>query len=239
LIASRKIAEMFKHCGFVNIDYLVKNNLERNPSKILNIINRDWRKIEQQAGMKLKAEGLDPLYEYYNTGDDGIDAVYATRWMGQTFTVGAVGHTVTSVKLKLARNVDWPPGTVTVSIRETVGGLPTGGDLTVGTTNGDTLPVSPTYEWREIALTEYTLSANTKYAIVIRIAGGTASYKVNWRLDLSSPTYDGGNLTYSTDGGGTWFSVTSEDFMFEVWGNPLAAKPKGTIAIHAKILGII
>jgi hypothetical protein len=160
------------------------------------------------------------LYEYYNTGDGTASAVYGSAWEAQTFTVGSVQHTVTSVKLKLYRVGS--PGTVTVSIKATNGnGHPTGSDLTSGTTNGNTLTTSTSGEWREITLTEYTLSANTKYAIVVRAPSGIVNNYLGWRADLSSPTYTGGNREYSLNSGTSWAADPLTDLMFEVWGSPV------------------
>ena len=158
------------------------------------------------------------LYEYHNTGDNSAGSFWGNVWYAQTFTVGATSHTVTSVKLKLARKGS--PGIVTVSIRATSGLLPTGADLTSGTINGNSL-ISWTSgsAWYEIALTSYALSANTKYAIVVRAPNGDSNNCLFWRTGGSSPTYAGGNFVYSTNGGGSWGSSTS-DQMFEVWGNP-------------------
>ncbi|GAI02948.1 unnamed protein product, partial [marine sediment metagenome] len=105
------------------------------------------------------------LYEYYNTGDTGYWRLnIATERIAQTFTP-SIAHKITSVKLKLARTGS--PGILTVSIRATNGeGHPTGGDLCSGTTNGNTLPVYPSTEWREITLgAGYNLASDTKYAI--------------------------------------------------------------------------
>jgi len=162
------------------------------------------------------------LCEYYNTGDDGSDRAYGVVWLAQTFTVGASGHTVTSVKLKLYRLAS--PGLVTVSIRATDGTHPTGSDLASGTIDGNTLTTDIAGAWYEIALTAYPLSANTNYAIVVRDPSGSTSNKLYWRWDFSSPTYAGGNVENSADSGGTWTSYTSWDYMFEVWGTTTSTK---------------
>ena len=99
----------------------------------------------------LPTANASTLYENYNTGDDAALGIYGAIWAAQTFTVGAAGHTITSVKLLLYRYGS--PGTVTVSIRATDGnGHPTGSDLTSGTTDGNTLPTGSPSELREITL---------------------------------------------------------------------------------------
>jgi hypothetical protein len=169
------------------------------------------------------------IYESYITGDDAQGSIYGNRWRVQTFTPSAA-HTVTSVKLMLFRENS--PGTVTVGIRDTSGGQPTGPDLCSGTTDGDTLPTGSPYEWREITFTSsYALSAGIQYAIVVRAPGGDVSNRAWWRVDASSPTYGGGNSLYSNDGGTNWIVLTS-DSMFEEWGDPLGAVGWETYSIN-------
>lgn len=157
------------------------------------------------------------LYEYYNTGDNNYNPNYGNiNWSAQTFTP-ATAHKITSVKLKLYRLGS--PGTVTVGIRATSGGHPTGGDLCVGTIDGNTLTTNTAGAWYEITLgAGYDLSASTKYAIVIRALGGDAENWVAWRMHYGSPTYSGGNGEFSSNGGSSWTSYASIDFMFEDWG---------------------
>lgn len=160
------------------------------------------------------------IYESYNTGDDAQGSIYGNRWRVQTFTP-SVAHTISSVRLMLFRENS--PGTITVGIRATSGGQPTGPDLCSGTTDGDTLPTGSPYEWREITFTSgYGLSASTQYAIVVRAPTGDVNNCAWWRVDASSPTYGGGNSLYSDDGGTNWIVLTS-DSMFEEWGNPAGA----------------
>lgn len=157
------------------------------------------------------------MYENSQTFPGGSSAVYATGWKAQTFTVGATAHTVTSVVLRMARVGS--PGILTVSIRDTdVNGHPTGSDLTSGTIDANGFTTAG--DWYEIVLTEYALSANTKYAIVCRALSAVypTSY-VNWRQDSTNP-YAGGNRENSVDSGGTWTSTGGTDFTFEVFGNP-------------------
>jgi hypothetical protein len=157
------------------------------------------------------------LYEYANTGDDdqAYSLAYGVNWLGTVFTTGSVKHSVTSVKLKLYRAGS--PGTLAVSIRATTGAtpLPTGGDLTSGTTNANTLPTGSPYEWREIALTEYALLPNTTYAIAIRATSGDSANYVAWRYKTLGTT---GSFRYSSDSGATW-NVGNANHMFEIWGS--------------------
>lgn len=156
------------------------------------------------------------LYEYYNTGQNADLGAYGNDWKAQTFTPSEA-HKIISVKLQLHRLGS--PGTVTVSIRATSAGKPTGGDLCVGTTNGNTLPTNSPYEWREITLgAGYDLEADTKYAIVIRAPSGNNDNRARWRIDVSGE-YAGGNAEDSTNSGSSWLTTYPDmDFMFEEWG---------------------
>lgn len=159
------------------------------------------------------------LYEYYNANDDSADFICGAQWCAQTFTVGTSGHMVTSVKLLLYRVGS--PQTITVGIRATDSGHPTGSDLTNGTINGNSLTENTAGAWYKIALTEYTLSASTKYAIAVRAPSATSGNYLFWRMDISATTYAGGNFEHSVNSGGTWTSDIDYDGMFEVWGTPV------------------
>ncbi|GAI83424.1 unnamed protein product [marine sediment metagenome] len=160
------------------------------------------------------------LYEYYNTGDDNRLGAWAQAWNAQTFTPSQA-HKITSVKLLLFRK--GLPGIVTASIRATDGsGLPNGADLCSGTIDGDTLTTDEAGAWYEITLGDgYNLDADTKYAIVIRAPTGTVTKTVEWRADISSPTYPGGCYNGSNNSGVDWFANSNYDFMFEEWGEPI------------------
>ena len=152
------------------------------------------------------------LWEYYNTDDNTAQNMGSNYWQAQTFTTDVnSNHTIASVKLKLYRSGS--PGTITVSIRATTGGHPSGLDLTSGTIDGNSLTTSTLGLWYEIKLTPYSLTKNTKYAIVAR----SPNNYFMWRDDSTTPLYAGGNLEYSSDSGVSWTTYTAYDFMFEVW----------------------
>jgi len=154
----------------------------------------------------------ETLRDYYNTGNDDIRGITDTTWYGQTFLT-TEDYLITKVKLLLYRS--GTPGTVTVSIRATSAGLPTGADLTSGTTNGDTLTEDSGGEWRAITFSSsYLLNSSTTYAIVIR----SEAAGLRWNCDSSSPSYAGGSDVHSVDSGANWDVTTSNDFMFETWG---------------------
>lgn len=180
------------------------------------------------------------LFEYYNIGDDGSRNAFDNDWLAQTFTP-AIAHKITSVKLLLQK--DGNPRTLTVSIKATSDGMPTGDDLCVGTTSGTTLPSWPSAAvWREITLgAGANLNVDTKYAIVVRALDGDIANYAMWRLDSSSPTYTRGHSYTSTNSGSSWLQKTGEDFMFEDWGEAIVVGWQGKISgvtNPAKIMGV-
>jgi len=82
-------------------------------------------------------------FEYYITSTENYCWMWEAEWAAQTFTPSA-NHKITSVRLPLARN--GLPGIVWVYIRATDGdGHPTGGNLCLGTTDGNTLSEYPNF----------------------------------------------------------------------------------------------
>jgi len=152
-------------------------------------------------------------------------------WKAQTFLT-TDGYTITSVKLKL-RRYDYP-GIQTVSIRDAqAANLPTGGDLTSGTTDGDTLPVAPDWEYRQIELTPYDLLPNHRYAIVIRRATEYPPANPYWAGRNSDPRYPDGRHCYSSNGGTSWGAYDNCDNMFETW-EVLPPTYKKTALLHIR-----
>lgn len=156
-------------------------------------------------------------YEKYTTGDDANQSIYGEDWNAQTFTPSTT-HQISSVRLYLNK-VGSPSGNITVSIRATSSGKPTGSDLTFGTVLASSVGTSS--GWIEITFdTSYLLVAGTKYAIVVRVLNGTGSHYINWRIDLDVTGYPSSDSLYSSDSGATWsfHSEGDNDLLFEEWG---------------------
>lgn len=155
--------------------------------------------------------------EYYITGDDSLGGFYGSTWHPQTFTTTSA-YTISSVKLLVARIGS--PGNLTISIRATAGGEPTGGDLCSVTIDPLSITTNESGEWKEFTFdTPYSLSNSTVYAIVARTASGDADNRIYWRADISSPSYAGGQSGLSVDSGSSWTMLSSIDKMFETWGS--------------------
>jgi hypothetical protein len=162
------------------------------------------------------------LKEYYITGDDSLGGFQATQWHAETFTTTSA-YTITSVKLLMARLGS--PGNLTVSIRATSGGEPTGGDLCSVTIDPSSITTNEVGEWVEFTFdTPYALSDATLYAIVARTATGDNDNRIYWRADISSPSYSGGQFGLSADSGSSWVMLSSTDKLFETWGSSAPGK---------------
>jgi len=176
---------------------------------------------------------MSTLFENYTSTNTPYDAEIGIStwgdiyWATQTFTP-TVSHSITSVNLLLSglALAGYPPGTITVGIRVTSSGLPTGGDITSGTTNGNTLGL--TYEWRAITLTSYALTMGTVYAIVCRCTGtgSEGALPLHWSGD-SAGTYSGGTFVLSIDNGVTWAANVATDLHFQEWGDAVAVVKRG------------
>ena len=172
------------------------------------------------------------LYERYNTGhSSGIPVYSSAIHLAQTFTVGNTGSAednITSVNLLIYTYIGHSPGTVLVSIRDVDGaGKPTGGDLAIGSTDGNTLDPNIIL-WREINLSPRTeLSAGSKYAVVVRCPTADNSNRISWRSDHINSLYGGGELLLSNDSGSTWgrrgLGPGTMDYMFEEYGVEIGA----------------
>jgi len=90
-------------------------------------------------------------------------------------------------------------------------GDPTGDDLCVGTTDGDTLATYGSWTEREITfVTPIELTSGTKYAIIVRAAAGD----LMWSKRIDNP-YANGDLYESSDSGSSWTIETDDDCWFK------------------------
>jgi hypothetical protein len=181
---------------------------------------------------------MTQLIEGYTIGADNQKECKGNDWDAQTFFISNMtrnqDYTITQVKIKCYREGN-PPMPITASIRETNwtvdrSGNPVGSDISTGTF-GDKLTSNINGEWITIDMTPCTLKAGTLYALVVRITGGDASNNIQWKVDVSLPTYQGGRNAFSADAGATWGNTISWDCLFEVYGIPKILK--GTIGTAA------
>jgi len=156
---------------------------------------------------------VGPSYNESN-GYEHCDSTfcYGKHYKGQQFTTGEEAFIVRSISLygKLGGG---SPDKVIVSIygvREN--GVPTGKALT---TSGeiDCSEWSTSFEWHMFDVVHYELAPNTMYAIVIKNVRGNSDNFI--RLSFSNkPTYEGGSVVRSPDGGFKWIVNQNADLAF-------------------------
>lgn len=153
--------------------------------------------------------------ESYETGADNQASVYGDNQEAQTFTPSS-NHTIARVRLELARE-QTTSYTLTVEIQGTdANGNPDGTAIASGTY--DTANIGDAAGWHDIDLSGASLTAGTKYAIVIKQDGQYAD-RVYWIYDSLDATYTGGEKQDSSDAGSTWTKDSNSDFMFIEYGS--------------------
>lgn len=151
--------------------------------------------------------------DFFMGGDDADRDTHGNNWYAQTFTASS-GYAINGVWLKSF--IVGAPGVLTVGIRATVAGLPTGGDLASGTINANTFTTGTGGDWYLVSFTsDYTLTGGTVYAIVVRALAGNVNNHVAWRVDTGAG-YTLGQACSSINAGVAWAAVGAEDFMFAV-----------------------
>ncbi|MBA7521982.1 hypothetical protein ES705_14103 [subsurface metagenome] len=153
-------------------------------------------------------------FEYYITGDtDGLPC-YAQYYVAQTFTP-LLAHDITYVRVKMGRMAA-TSGTVTVQIKETVGGKPFGPVLATGSVLTQIFPVHPSYAFKRVDLVApVSLDDGKMYALVI--SNTQSSPGATWRADMSPEGYTRGTSVFSSNYGVSW-TIYAYDQMFEEWG---------------------
>lgn len=154
-------------------------------------------------------------------------SVIPRTWIAQPF-IASADYTLSSIELMLWKPAENSPGIITISIRAIDGsGHPTGDDLCVGTTDGNTLPTGPT-EWREIEFTApIILESGTKYAIVARSTESWARWSANNEGDADN------RLETSANAGGTWETHPGDLAMLFKSYRKSGSAPNCSIAINS------
>jgi len=149
-----------------------------------------------------------------SAGEDGTVNVWGNNWVAQTF-IPSERYDITGVNILVSRTGN--PGNLTVSLRATAAGAPSGGDLTSGFVDGDAVTTDSDGEWVAIAFTDdYTLTAATSYAICVRSAGVNANNRINWFVDTGNGYANGSEYTNAAAGVGAWNVVAANDMLFEI-----------------------
>jgi len=179
---------------------------------------------QKRAVASISATDIDsadmPVVARNNTLQDVFDSYDTTMminaaplWHAQTFTptesfyIGAV---------KLRGNKVLNPGDMTISIKNTLSGLPSGGDLVSATILEADLPSVANYISANLT-SVVKLTSGTKYAIVWRLSTPNAANYWNSSVHTAG-TYTGGNTLLSSNGGTSWNTdYIARDFRFATY----------------------
>lgn len=165
-----------------------------------------------------RAQAVEQVYESYTTGGDTDYTCWGSTWLAQTFTPSS-NHNIIGASLYMVRDSTFTGLDISVSIRNTDAGHPTGSDLVVKTVSVTSVPTS--LGWFSVTFdTPIAVTSGTKYALVARTPVRIGSGQVTWRADASSPTFAGGNMETSSDSGSSWLSSTYADLLFQIRGDP-------------------
>jgi hypothetical protein len=170
--------------------------------------------------LKLRSTGDPAIDQQDLTASTGGFGMNATNWAAQTFTAGVTGQIVRA-DLNLfcsgCGSVVSPPSLV-ISIRATIGDLPTGPDLATATIPGFTTGVSRWYA--ATFTTAAPIVAGTRYAVVVRpeanLSAGLYAYIT---APAAQPnTYLNGRRATSANSGVTWTAPgTLRDLNFKTY----------------------
>ena len=130
--------------------------------------------------------------DYYDTGDDGDIEVYNPREYG-VIILPTRGYRLSAVQLLLYR--EGSPGILTISVRGvrfSYSSYPQmeDDDIVSVTTDGDTLPTTAPYEWREVTFpTPVDVQPGIPYVIRLIAPSGTSTNSVHWRRKYGAGEY--------------------------------------------------
>jgi hypothetical protein len=190
-------------------------------NSVANSFNVDFSEIIGSAvtrrGTRIKQQIISTgtITQSQTTNDSNTSQIFGANYFGQTFTVQTGQTQMLGIKMRLYRLGD--PGFLTISIRATSAGLPTGADLstTVYATTGITTSSSGA-EYFILFAPLPTLTAGTVYSIVAKTSAGGASDYIVWQRNTAGG-YANGQAVSSTNSGSTWSAITGEDFNFTLY----------------------
>jgi uncharacterized repeat protein (TIGR01451 family) len=156
-----------------------------------------------------------PVLDQSNTAGTTTGTGFSTAsWGGQTFIPAVTGQLVkVDVQLFCSACTGTTPN-LTLSIRSTSGGLPTGADLATATIPGFSSGSGVYYTGSFGA--PPTLTSGTQYALILRPVANPSPGGYFW-IRSSPSTYANGQRVISTDNGATWTADSTRDFNFRAY----------------------
>ena len=128
-------------------------------------------------------------------------------WTGQTFIPSVTGQLVKADIQVFCNGCGATPPNLTLSVRATSAGLPTGADLATATIPGSPFASGATVLFTATFGSPATLTSGTQYALILRPVSVPAGSGYFW-IRSSPTTYANGSRVLSAARGGTWAADT-------------------------------
>lgn len=152
----------------------------------------------------------------------------ANDWAGQSFTTSAA-YSLSRIDIYCKKGSGDNVGTIDVELYAVDGsGHPTGSILASGTI--DNADIGTSAAWVTCTPSaSYNMSASTKYCVVVHGDSCDASNILYWIWDddgLDQSDFAGGDIEWSTDGGSSWATTTTDDLLFKCYGAAITPTDK-------------
>ncbi|HEV7488032.1 MAG TPA: carboxypeptidase regulatory-like domain-containing protein, partial [Thermoanaerobaculia bacterium] len=158
-----------------------------------------------------------PASDQANTAGTTTGTGFGTpNWTGQTFIAGVTGLLVKADGQLFCNGCGATPPDLTLSVRATAAGLPTGADLATATILGAQFASGATVLFTGTFGTPLSITSGTQYALILRPVSVPAGSGYFW-IRSSPSTYANGSRVLSADSGGTWSSDTTRDYNFRTY----------------------
>jgi Carboxypeptidase regulatory-like domain/HYR domain/Ig-like domain CHU_C associated len=158
-----------------------------------------------------------PFIDQQNTAGTTTGTGFGTpAWTGQTFIAGVTGQLVKADIQLFCNGCGATPPNLTLSVRNTSGGLPTGADLNTATIPGSAFASGSTVTYTATFGAPATITSGTQYALILRPVSAPAGSGYFW-IRSSPTTYANGSRVLSADSGGTWSADTTRDYNFKTY----------------------
>jgi len=135
-------------------------------------------------------------------------------WTGQTFIPSVTGQLLRVESTIFCNGCGATPPDLTLSVRATAAGLPTGADLATVTIPGANYGSGASVVFMATFATPATLTGGTQYALVMRPVAVPAGTGYFW-IRSSPSTYANGQRVLSANSGGTWTADATRDYNFK------------------------
>lgn len=177
-----------------------------------------------------------PVIDQQNSAGTTTGTGFSTpAWTGQTFIPSLTGQLEQADVQLFCNGCGATPPDLTLSVRATSAGLPTGADLASTTIPGATFANGATATFSATFSSPATLTSGTQYALILHPVSAPAGSGYFW-IRSSPSTYASGSRVLSANSGATWSADTTRDYNFKTYINPGYAA-SGTLASSVKDAG--